>query len=192
MKPKDPQKEAKIKDITLDIVYEKGLSGVKMADIAKKAKLSPSNLYIYFANKQDLLTSVFFDTISRLSQDAEQFLLGEDASFKSRLFRLFELMLKKKMAKTREFAFGRQFLRSPYFKDKHHSQMDQHTKGIWAIFHSGKQEQTLKEEIEFELFMAVLDGISDKLAEFHQNGRLKIDSTTVEKSFTLVWDALRK
>ncbi|MEM9824797.1 MAG: TetR/AcrR family transcriptional regulator [Bacteroidota bacterium] len=51
MKPKDPVKERKIMEVTLDIVHQKGLMGVKMSEVAREVKISHSNLYIYFKNK---------------------------------------------------------------------------------------------------------------------------------------------
>ena len=52
MKLKDEAKRQAIIEKTVDIVFEKGFAGIKMADLARKVGVSPSTLYVYYKNKE--------------------------------------------------------------------------------------------------------------------------------------------
>ncbi|MEM9258124.1 MAG: TetR/AcrR family transcriptional regulator, partial [Bacteroidota bacterium] len=43
---------------TLELTHERGLAGIKMSTLAKRAGIATGSLYTYFEDKQDLLLSV--------------------------------------------------------------------------------------------------------------------------------------
>lgn len=59
MKEKDPDKIPAIFQATVKRVGEVGLMGLRMADIAKTAKIASGTLYLYFASKEDLLNALY-------------------------------------------------------------------------------------------------------------------------------------
>lgn len=58
MRLKDEQKLTAIIDATLTLTHEKGLAGIKMSELAKRAGIATGSLYTYFEDKTDLLLSV--------------------------------------------------------------------------------------------------------------------------------------
>jgi len=52
------------------LTNELGFDGISISKIARKAKVSPATIYIYFENKEDLLTKIYRDIRSKMSQGA--------------------------------------------------------------------------------------------------------------------------
>lgn len=61
MRIKDEEKRIKIKQAILEIVYESGLSGLNYALIAKKANVSSGTPYVYYKDKEDMLSKVYIE-----------------------------------------------------------------------------------------------------------------------------------
>ena len=191
MKLKDAAKERKIMTVTIEIVHSKGLMGVKMSEVAKRVKISPSNLYIYFKNKEDLLTCTFFDTIKNMIKDFEKD-IPSHTIFKKRIYAIIQIFTLKKVNKIKEFSFIQQFIQSPYFKMKYHQEMDLIAKDLFGIFQEGQKKMILKDDMEIDLILAIVDGTTSKLAELHNKGRIKLDKKTLDKSCKMIWDAIRQ
>lgn len=191
MKLKDAKKERRIMDVTIDIVAEKGMAGVKMSEVAKRVKISPSNLYIYFKNKEDLLQSIFFDSIMQVTRELKAN-LPTDAPFKKRFFIFYSTVLDRKTNRIKEFSFFKQFVQSPFFSGKFYEKMDLMVNDFLGLFREGQEEMILKDDVQVELMFALFSGMTDMLVEFDSKGKIQLNQKTIEKSFALVWDALRQ
>ncbi len=192
MKPKDKTKEQKIKEATLEVVAEKGMAGVKMSHIAKTAHISPSMIYTYFKNKEDLLFQVFRDCIRNLIN----IVIGQrekELPFKAKLTQDFENIINLKLNKSREFNYLKNFIHSPYFKQEYHQILeDDAAKYLFALFKEGQEKMILKDHIQMEILFALFDGISDRLVELHQSQRIQLTPELTKQAFSLVWDGLRQ
>ncbi len=191
MKLKDPKKERKIIDVTIDIVHTKGLSGVKMSEVAKKVKISPSNLYIYFKNKEDLLLSTFLETTRKIIKHFNEEIPNHPI-YKKRIESVFQFIIQAKINKIKEFSFINQFVQSPYLNKKHFEQIDLILENVFGIFRDGQTEMILKDKIEVDLIFALVDGTTSKLVELHKKGKINLDKKTMDNSFKLIWDAIRQ
>lgn len=191
MKRKDATKESRIRAVTLDIVYEKGLVGVKMSEVAKKAGVSPSNLYIYFANKEDLLNRVFLNILGLLSQEIIAH-IQEDLPYKKKIFFIFKLLINSKLRRIKEMNFVHQYIQSPYFKETHHSQVDNSIEAVFKVFRWGRKAMILKDTVDLNILFAIMEGTTNMLVKFHTTGRLPLNDEVIRQSFTVVWDALRQ
>ncbi|MFW9852940.1 MAG: TetR/AcrR family transcriptional regulator [Candidatus Thorarchaeota archaeon] len=58
----------KIENEARKIFLDKGYSNASMRDIAKKAKISTSNLYTYFISKEELFHSIVFGTFKKITK----------------------------------------------------------------------------------------------------------------------------
>ncbi|MFM7485318.1 MAG: TetR/AcrR family transcriptional regulator, partial [Cytophagales bacterium] len=58
-RPRDENKIEPIYEATLRLVLKTGFNGLKMADVAKAAKLATGTLYIYFKNKEVLINELY-------------------------------------------------------------------------------------------------------------------------------------
>ena len=73
--PDDPRKRAKyltIIEAALEAFSEYGYHDCPVSKIAKKAKVADGTIYLYFANKEEILISVFQEKINRLISDIEE------------------------------------------------------------------------------------------------------------------------
>lgn len=70
---KGPDKRQRILDAALKVFAQRGFYNAKVSEIAKRAGVADGTIYLYFANKDDVLIQLFEDRmeyiISRLTQD---------------------------------------------------------------------------------------------------------------------------
>ena len=73
--PDDPRKRVKylaIIEAALEAFSEYGYHDCPVSKIAKKANVADGTIYLYFANKEEVLVSVFQEKINRLIRDIEK------------------------------------------------------------------------------------------------------------------------
>ncbi len=77
MRARDPKKERALRDAALDMIVRHGFDGLSMQKLAKVAGVSPATIYIYWADREDLILSLFRDESRKM---AEATLEGFDPS----------------------------------------------------------------------------------------------------------------
>jgi len=68
MRIKDENKEHAIRKKTIEIIVKDGVDGLSMQKLAKAAKVSPATIYLYFKNKNDLITQVYLDVTKKMTE----------------------------------------------------------------------------------------------------------------------------
>jgi TetR/AcrR family transcriptional repressor of multidrug resistance operon len=58
MRIQDEQKKALVKEKALELLVKHGFEGFSMQKLAKEASISPATLYIYYADKDDLIKTL--------------------------------------------------------------------------------------------------------------------------------------
>ncbi|MHA2307753.1 MAG: TetR/AcrR family transcriptional regulator, partial [Candidatus Heimdallarchaeaceae archaeon] len=61
MRTRDQKKYNAVVKSSIKLTNELGFSGISVSKIAKRANVSPATIYIYFENKEDLLTAIYYD-----------------------------------------------------------------------------------------------------------------------------------
>lgn len=69
-----------ILDAAKELFLEQGINSVSMRKIASKIGYSPTTLYIYYSNKQDILKHLAQDYFSKYSKDYEDILSNTEQS----------------------------------------------------------------------------------------------------------------
>ena len=59
MRTKDFDKQQRIKDAMISLILKEGINGASVAKIAKDAGVSPATIYVYYENKEEMLSEVF-------------------------------------------------------------------------------------------------------------------------------------
>lgn len=191
MKLKDEAKRLKIKKVSLEIVHKKGLSGLKISEVAKRAGISPSNLYIYFKNKEDLLHEIFIEIVEGFRTILEKE-INIDVPYKIQIITLFKASLRHKVKKTKEVSFMKQFIQSPFFNKRYHNKIENIMHNVFDIVKQGQKKMILKDNIDPDLLLAVIEGTSDKLIEFNNGGKINLTEEAIEQTSLLVWDAIKQ
>jgi AcrR family transcriptional regulator len=56
---KDENKQLRIKEAMVRLILREGINGASVSKIAKEAGVSPATIYVYYANKDELLSEVY-------------------------------------------------------------------------------------------------------------------------------------
>ena len=190
MRAKDEHKEKLIKEVTLDVVNELGFAGVKMADIAKRADLSPSTLYVYYRSKEDLIMSVFIDITNDVFSDISPD--TADVPFKLKMQKYFNRILAFKTKHQKENNFFKMFFVSPYYSQDVEDLVTDAFKSFYEVLTIGQESMILKDKVELKLLMAVIDGMTDKLLEYKNKGSIELNKKNISDSFDMVWDSIKQ
>jgi len=59
MRARDLDKQQRIKKAMVSIILRDGINGASIAKIAKEAEVSPATIYVYYSNKEEMLSEVF-------------------------------------------------------------------------------------------------------------------------------------
>ena len=68
MRSIDQLKIDRIHKATMDIVYQEGFDNISLRQIAQIAKVSSGTPYVYYKDKQDLLTSLYYLCLNHVSE----------------------------------------------------------------------------------------------------------------------------
>ena len=90
----DQLKIDRILKAALDIVYSEGFDHIPLRRIAELAKVSSGTPYVYFKDKQDLLTSLYF-TCLEYAMDGLQESMGSAVSPKEKIYIWLSQMVRK-------------------------------------------------------------------------------------------------
>ncbi|MEM1321902.1 MAG: TetR/AcrR family transcriptional regulator [Bacteroidota bacterium] len=192
MKLKDEVKEARIKEVTLQLVAEEGLSGITMNRVAAAAGFSASMIYTYFKGKTDLIEQTFLECIERLKVIPEK-INQKGIPFKVKVSLYFQYMLEVKCSKSSEYNFFKSFKQSSYYKKKHQDILIKNlSKSTFDLLEEGRNYMILKNELDPLLLAALLDGFTEKLAEIHHQQIIDLNQQMVENAFSIFWDGIRQ
>ncbi|HEY9841417.1 MAG TPA: TetR/AcrR family transcriptional regulator [Candidatus Obscuribacterales bacterium] len=190
MKEKDPNKIPAIFQATLELVGEVGLTGLKMANIAKKAQLASGTLYLYFSSKEDLLNALYRHLKSQhsyLSAASEQD-LGQP--LKVQLKKMWAESLRFRLAHFNESVFVEQFYYSPYLTAESREVSNQVMQYLLQVLEAGKRDQLIK-DLDNALLLCLLSGFLKETVAHCKANRLEISPELIDASFMLCWDALK-
>ena len=59
MRLRDEDKQRRIKEAMVNLILREGIDGTSMSKIAREAGVSPATIYVYYENKEEMLTEVF-------------------------------------------------------------------------------------------------------------------------------------
>ena len=85
-------KRERILKAAIKVFARKGFYAARVSEIAKAAGVADGTIYLYFRNKDDVLTSVFESRITRLVEVLRE-IVGGGGSFEDRFRRIVELQL---------------------------------------------------------------------------------------------------
>lgn len=68
MRTRDDRKEQLVKEKAIELLVKLGFEGFSMQKLATAAKISPATLYIYYADKDDLIKKLGIDLANMMSE----------------------------------------------------------------------------------------------------------------------------
>lgn len=191
MRIKDLNKIDIIFKASLELISKEGLAGLTMAKIAKKSGIATGTLYIYFKNKDELLTNLYNKLKSEI---VERFIQGYDENkpFKIGLKTIWLNYLTHRIEHHEESVFMEQYYRSPYITDDHMKNAESMKTPVHILIQRGKREGLVKTDVDDEMLFLCMLGFTRELADEHVSGVYELDGKRIETAFRLTWEMIRK
>ncbi len=189
-RPKDEAKIEAIYDATLKLVLETGFNGLKMADVAREAKLATGTLYIYFKNKEVLINELYYHLKkSKTLKVLEVFDSKDDyeVSFK----KLWTNYLTISLAEPERMKFIEQFTHTSYLTKKTKQQGDELIKPLEDFLKLGISKGLIK-KLPVELLLSQLMGPIIESVKLHYENTLRITNSLKEEMFQMAWNSIKK
>lgn len=188
MRLKDETKRKQIIECTLDMVHQTGLSGLKMAALARKVGLSPATLYIYFKNKEDLVLSVYDEVLGT----QEVFLKAHTAEpipIRAKLKKVWLQWFHFSINNIKEKSFIEQVKQSPYYKKQEIHDRGEAYSLVSALFQTAKTEGMVK-ALDNEVLIAATMASLTMSAQLVRDGKMALKDSN--QLFDLYWDGIKR
>jgi len=187
---KDENKKEAIFEATISLLNEIGFANLSMSEIAKKAGVSSSTIYVYFENKEDMLKKVYLDVKEKMSIALSRN-IDQPAPVRQLVEQIIHNTLDFAMKQTPYFLFAEQFSNDPLLDDTCRTEALGMQKHIFEVFERGQQEGLLKKGNLLQLLAFCYYGTTqiakDKLKRNQTFSKLEIKELT-----QMCWDAIKK
>ena len=190
VKLKDDEKQNSIIEATLNLIFTRGLVGLKMSVIAKEAKIAVGTLYIYFDSKEQLLNDIFM-RFKRASMEALQQEIDDKLPFKENFKLVWQRYLEFALENPREATLLEQLHQSPYLQESVKAEAETLLMPIKKLLDKGKQLDEIK-EIDNEILMAFLSGSINQLARKFYEKQINATPNNIEEIFLMAWHSVKK
>lgn len=190
MRTKDENKRQQIEQAVMKLVNTIGYSNISMSKIAKEAKISPSMLYVYYENQEDMFRSIFMD------KKKEMYLsLGDhiDSAMdtKDMVYQFCRNILSFGQNHMDEFLFIQQSMDSPYVNGAAQEAADEFGENIIETFNAGISKGDLKNKNGIMLISFCVYPIAMIYKEALKTDGM-LQHINFNDVFELCWDAVKK
>ena len=189
MRVQDLEKKEALFEATVKLVNEIGFASSSVSKIAKEAGVSPSTLYVYHENKEDLLVSTYVTIKQKMS---EAVLVDFDASLPVRdvVRSVWLRMFRYVSEHTEYYQYCEQFANSPYSEKVNRAVLEQYFGPIFKVIERGMAEKIIK-DLEQPLLVAFLFHPLTFLANPRLSHGFVLTDDHVDLAFDMTWDAIK-
>ena len=183
-----------IREKAMEMIVMKGFDGLSMQKLARAANISPSTIYIYFKNREDLLNQLFIQ-VQQTFSDVALAGFSPDLSFEDGLWLQWKNRLSFILKYPVHYQFYEQFRNSPLIN---------HTGINLSVFKNNMNHFVLNAikrgelpKMEPEIFWSLAYGSFYSLVRFHLNEKsmmnenFKLTEPIMKQTFKLVIKALQ-
>ena len=171
-------------------MVEIGVAGITMRQIAQEAGMATGTLYIYFKDKESLITRLYEEckesSISAYFKDydpAKPFKTGFKVVFKN--------ILAHKLEHFAIAVFLEQCYHSPFLSQSSKEMSRTLVNPLFKLMERGKEEKMFKDLDTLFLLIFMVGSITDAIKYIKYNNK-KITPEVTESAFTLCWDGLKR
>lgn len=186
---KDENKRLSIIDKTLNIVHENGIAGLKMANLAKRVDISASTLYVYYDNKEKLISGVHGEVVQRLSSLSRE-AIKPHLPYKLKLKSLWLFWIQLMIDNSKEFNFLNLLKQSSYSHLCSEETRQFNRAVAFEMFDLGKSEGLIK-EIDNEALSAIMEALLLKTVMLISQKKISIDQKDMDMWYSFFWDAIK-
>ncbi|MFX0054843.1 MAG: TetR/AcrR family transcriptional regulator [Promethearchaeota archaeon] len=187
MRTRDQTKYDSIVKATIDLTNRLGFDGISISKIAKKAKVSPATIYIYFKNKEDLFTKLYIDIRNKMSQGALEGIeegMTIEETFKSIWYHSFTFNLKHP-----EYLTYREHFEQTAMMRKIRPEDFELFQTVDDLLKRGIKEKTIMDHpLPILTAFAYVPIIT--LLKYHHVGIMKMDEDNIRQACEIAWSAI--
>ena len=187
MRTRDQVKYDAIVRASIQLVNKLGFDGISISKIAKKAKVSPATIYIYFKNKEDLFTKLYIDIRKKTHQGLLQGLQDEmtvEQRFKAIWYNSFTFNLNH----PEYLGFREQFEQTTMMKNIKAHEFESY-QFVRTLLQRGIDEKVIKNlPLPFLTAFAFIPVIT--LLKYHFSGIFKMDEDQIRQACDFAWNAI--
>ncbi len=188
MRIRDDQKREAICRAAIDLINSNGFEDTSISKIAKRAYVSPATIYVYFANKEDLLNQIYLkvrlEMSSAMMEGLDEFQPVEEA-FRTVWFNFYNYAVENQT----DFAFGEQFANSPLVNRIDRDEGERYYGPLIELFERGKREGIFK-DVPLAVFSAFAFFPVIGLIRNRHSGNLVFGKEMLERVYQIAWDAV--
>lgn len=160
---KSPDKHHKIILAATKVFAKKGFFNARISDIAKEAKVADGTIYLYFANKLDILLSVFAQETEKLINKVTNLLNAEeDVQKKLTIFITHHLQAMRKNRPLAEVIHIELRQASKLIKEYRSNTFSEYLDLMAAIIQEGQGKGVFRPDIDVQLAKLALFGALDE------------------------------
>ena len=192
MRTKDDRKREALFEATVKLVNEIGFASSSVrsvSKIAKEANVSPSTIYVFFENKEDLLISTYVQIKKNMGEallaDFDDTLPIRDI-IKGVWFRTFKYISNH----LEYYDFAEQFANSPYSSLVDREDLEKHFLPIISVLERGIEQKVIK-KVDRNFLAAFIFHPISRLANPRLCHGLEMTPENLETAFTMAWDAIK-
>ena len=189
MRTKDENKKQALFKATVKLVNEIGFASSSVSKIAKEANVSPSTIYVFFDNKEDLLVSTYIG----IKREMARFVLKDfDDTLPIRdivrnlWFSFFEFISEN----IGNYDYCEQFAMSPYSALVDPAVIEKEFAPFFNVFTAGIEQKIIK-DVNLHMLGAFMFSPLTRLANPRLCPGLEMDEDHMELAFTMMWDAVK-
>ena len=189
VKPRDDSKIQQIFAATLKLVVQRGVAGITMRQVAKEAKMATGTLYIYFKDKEKLITDLYY---SCRASSLNAYFRGYHPTmpYKEGLKIVWTNILNHRLENFDESVFMEQCYHSPFMSESTKEMNQQLLQPLFKLIDRGREEKMLKDLDTMLLLISMMGSITGliKYINYHKK---KATEDLVKSAFTICWDGLK-
>lgn len=189
MKVRDENKINNIYTATLKLVKVNGLAGTTMQAVAKEAGIATGTLYIYFANKDELIIRLFNECVKNYASNVFSNYNSNDP-FKVGFRKIWQNLLQQRVSKFHESIFIEQCFHSPFIDEDTKTTLKKMFEPLIELLQRGKNEHLVKNIDTFWL-MSFVSGTVNEMAKRIIYFNKKQTKDTLDINFQLCWDGIK-
>ena len=159
------QKHDRILEAAVKVFARKGFHNSRVAEIAREAGVASGTIYLYFRNKDDILISVFEESLDRIIREIEKDLKEiADPRDKLRQFVWHHLRLLKEHRELAEVLQVELRQSHKFMKEYEPVRWVQYLDIIARILKEGQREDLFRKDLSLGIFKRAVFGALDEIA----------------------------
>jgi TetR/AcrR family fatty acid metabolism transcriptional regulator len=165
MPPRNKDKRKKILQAATKVFARNGFYHSKVSEIAREADVADGTIYLYFKNKEDILISIFEESMDQiLTLVREEIDKEADALTRLRRFVRLHMALMEKNPRLAEVIQVELRQSSKFMKEYKNVKFLEYLQFIAEVIAQGQREGLIHKEISPAIFKRMLFGALDELA----------------------------